>query len=144
MTPRTAALTAAGVIGAAAAPHLAWAVGASWPAADPAARDAAALPLRLPGRPEQAYGAAGLGMAAIAGHLLAQGHMLPRALSGPATRRITRLVSSGLAARGLLGLLTSTPHVGRRRYPLLDVTVYSPLCLGLAVLVRRAGDHDWS
>lgn len=143
MTPRAAALTAAGLLAGAAAPHLAWAAGATWPAADAASRDDVALPPGLPLQPRHAYGAVGLGIAAAAGHLLAQGGALPQALDARTTRRITRLLSTGIAFRGLVGLTMSAPRLGRRRYTALDVTVYSPLCLGLAVLVRRAGEHDW-
>lgn len=145
-----AAVVTATALGGLAALHVVWATGATFPVRG---RDEFAETflgvegLGTPG-PGACLAVAGA-LGAAAGATLARGRA---ATAGAATTRpTTRLESLGvrgaaavLAARGLAGLAVSGAGLRRTtaRFRILDLSVYSPLCLalagGLAAVERQA------
>lgn len=137
---RVGALTAAGIAGVAAI-HLAWAFGVTWPASSPAELARAVL-----GSPEATAMPAPVMTAAIAAALVVAGAaVLARGAGSGAWRAAghlgTALVAGVLALRGVAGLAQSllAPDTVTELYRVLDLAVYSPLCLVLAagLLVAR-------
>jgi hypothetical protein len=118
--------------------HLAWAAGASWPAAD-----RAQLADRMAGRPPEGMpgSLACVGVAALcctAGALVAGGARRRT----PARRIGVATVISVLSVRGVLGLAGRTdlvsPGSNSPRFRTLDRRIYSPLCLTIAAMAVPA------
>ena len=118
--------------------HLAWAAGASWPAAD-----RAQLADRMAGRPPEGMPGsfACVAVAVLcgtAGALVAGGARG----SSPARRIGVATVVSVLCVRGVLGLAGRTdlvsPGSDSPRFRTLDRRVYSPLCLTIAAMALPA------
>ena len=120
------------------AAHLAWAAGASWPAAD-----RAQLADRMAGRPPEGMPGT-LACVSVAGLCFAAGALVAGGArhTGPARRIGVATVVSVLVVRGALGLAGRTdlvsPGSDSPRFRDLDRRVYSPLCLAIAAMALPA------
>jgi hypothetical protein len=140
-----AALASALVLGAVAALHVHWALGGVWPG-----RDAESLARTVvggpAGTPMPSPGAC-LGVALVllgaAWVLLAASGLVAHLLPSAAVRALAWACAAVFALRGAYGFFDARvrPSTRGSRFERLNVIVYSPLCLGLAlatVLVLRA------
>jgi hypothetical protein len=126
-----ASRTGAGLLAAAAALHVVWGTGSSWPAATRRGlADAVAGTEVFPDRAACFTVAAALAGAA---GTVAVGP------DGPAGRAARACVAGGLAVRGVAGLTGSTrllvPWTPSPRFVALDRRLHGPLCLVIAALV---------
>jgi len=134
-----AAIGAAALLLAAAAVHLWWAAGRVWPAPD-----AGTLARAVVGPTQQAMPGAGPCAAVAALLVVAAAVMTVRAglvgWPGPAwvVTLGTWAVVGVLLLRGGIGLVTSLAAGRAATYHRLDVAVYSPLCLAIALLCLPA------
>lgn len=135
------AATVAGVLLVDGAIHLYWASGRTWPVRGTARLSHLVLNAQVPFTPQGLIPLAGLlGAAAVlvlvhGGLLPAPGGRLPAALA----RLGTLSVGAGLLLRGVVGLVWATglgADPGDAFY-WLNLLLYTPLCLGLALGVRR-------
>ncbi|MFD7258544.1 DUF3995 domain-containing protein [Streptomyces sp. NPDC059874] len=115
--------------------HLYWATGATWPAVDARSLSLAVLGLEAPFTPRVVVPLAAL-LLTGAGAVM----VYSRGRGGRTARLVTGAVAAGLAARGLAGLgwvtgLTASPAEGPFR--LLNLVLYTPVCLGLAWATAR-------
>lgn len=134
-----AAATLAGV----GALHVLWSTGSTWPAPSPAAlSDAVIGSSTLP--PASACVAVGVGLGAAA--LATVDRTRPLGARGALPFAVSdltvRTAAAGLAARGVIGLGTSPFGLGgTAAYRRWDVTVYTPLCLGLAAALAATASR---
>lgn len=135
-------LTSAG-LGAAAAVHLAWARGSTWPrASNDELADLVIGTRPMPPRPASAAVGAALSGAAIgvavAGHS-ARGGPVGRiaGLAALITARVLR--ARGLGGLGMAAAGASTSGAdASEEFRVMDVRLYSPLCIGLSMGAARA------
>ena len=136
---KATAVIAAGLLGLTALVHLIWAAGGVWPA-----RDGSALAKAVVGPGQEAMPAAAATLVVVALLSVAAVIVVARAegadLGGPGwvVRIGTWVIVCVLAARGLIGLVTSLLAGREQIYHQLDIAVYSPLCLLIAVLCLPA------
>ena len=129
---RAARVAGVGLLGAAAI-HVVWAAGVTWPAADSGALARAVAGVNTLPSATACLVVAGLLVAGAALEELARrGH--------PAGRLGAAAVGSVLALRGLGGLVVSGAGLGAALtpFPSLNLAIYSPLCLVLAWAAWRS------
>ena len=140
MKRRTAAITVAAVLSADALLHVYWATGRTWPAPDAAQLSQLVLNADVPFTPPVVLPLA-TALLGAATAVLAQGGVVRVPVPPVLPRWGTRAVAAGMLVRGLAGLVWAT-GVGvdlHSRFYLLNLALYTPLCLGGAALAWRVG-----
>jgi hypothetical protein len=131
--PGAASLTAAGLLAGAAALHVAWGTGSSWPAAT--RRELADMVAGTDVFPDRSACFTVAAALSVAAGVVAVG------ADGPVGRAARACIAGGLAVRGVAGLTGSTrllvPWTPSPRFVGLDRRVHGPLCLAIAALVAR-------
>lgn len=134
-----AAIGAAVLLVAAAAVHAWWAVGRVWPAPDGRTLARAVVgptQLAMPGA--AACAAIAVLLVAAAAVVIARADLMRWTGPGWVVTVGAWVVIGVLALRGLVGLVTSLAAGRAQTYHRLDVAVYSPLCLTIALLCLPA------
>lgn len=134
-----ASVIAVGLLLAAAAVHAYWATGGVWPAASGRALAQAVVgPTQEKMPSPSACAAVAILLTAAAAIVLARAELV--SLPGPEwiVPVGTWVVVGALAARGVIGLVTSLAAGREATYHRLDVLAYSPLCLTIALLCLPA------
>ena len=134
-----AAAAAAALMGVAGLVHAFWAVGGVWPGSDEQSLAKAVVGPKQESMPGMAacFAVTAL-LSAAAGIVVARAELLD--LPGPGWIVTTGswVVAGALAARGLVGLVTSLRAGTGQTYHRLDLRIYSPLCLVIAALCLPA------
>ncbi len=138
---RAGGVAAAGTLAGLGTLHAAWAAGASWPFADRASLAAAVDGVReeqFPSAPIT-FGVSALLCGAAVTVLAHEQRWAGEPLSG-VVRLGVRVIGTGLAARGLLGLLRPSllPAGELPPFRRLNMLIYSPLCLLLGTAIGRS------
>jgi len=110
--------------------HVIWATGVTWPFADRHALSLAVLGMAVPFTAAVVLPLAALLWTASA-CVLARGHLGRRHRFGPVFQTVTALVTVGLLARGLFGVVWAIASDGMLSAPFwwLNAFVYTPVCL---------------
>jgi len=139
MKRRTAATAVAAVLGGDALLHLYWATGRTWPGQDTRELSQLILNADVPFTKPVLVPLATLLLGASA-TVLAQGGALKLPAPPAALKWGTRAVAGGMLLRGLAGVVWATGLGAdvHSRFYLLNLALYTPLCLGGAALAWQA------
>lgn len=143
VTPDLPTLATAAGLGAAAAVHVAWARGSTWPRdTDDELADLVVGKRPMPPRPASATVAVAL--TGAAGSVLVAGHTSGTGVIAVNARRLATAVAAGIGLRGVGGLAMAAAGGATsgldaaEEFRRMDLRFYSPLCVGLALGAARA------